>query len=240
MTLDNFDNSNDNNGSRGRIKSPLPSDFIRFHGRRKGKTISQLKQSLYEKFMPMLSYQGADFFASSEKNCLEIGFGGGEHLAALAKAHPNTKFLGAEPFINGVTSLIHHLCYQQESTPNNIKIYPDDIRKIYSDFQDESFDEIYLLFPDPWRKSRHSERRFVNEDNILSIHRLLKRGRDFIIASDDPTYILWVDEVMPKYLDRFALRLRTETAPVDWIPTRYEIKALKAGRQPVYYFFSKI
>ncbi len=219
--------------------NPLPEGFIRFHGRRKGKAISPLKQSLYDEFMPLLKYESADFFNPNNENILEIGFGGGEHVAGMAKENPEKKYLGAEPFINGVTSLINHLCFKQ-TPPDNIKIYGDDIRKIYDEFKDETFDEIYLLFPDPWRKKRHKDRRFINEENIISVHRLLKTGKNFIVASDDLTYIDWVDEVMPNFTDKFEMTARLDKAPDGWIQTRYEAKAIKAGRVPIYYFFKKI
>lgn len=218
--------------------SPLPEGFIRFHGRRKGKAVSPLKLALYERFMPELAYKDAAFFTESGNNVLEIGFGGGEHLAAMAFARPNSRFLGAEPFINGVAGLVHHLCRNGDH-PDNVKIYADDIRKIYPDFPDAVFDEVYLLFPDPWRKKRHAERRFINEDNIVAIHRLLKPGKDFIVATDDPTYIDWVDSKMPEFADIFLPSFRSETPPAGWITTRYEAKALRDGRQPVYYAFRK-
>ncbi len=220
-------------------QSPLPEGFIRFHGRRKGKSISPLKQTLYDEFMPSLEYKEGDFFNNNKRNILEIGFGGGEHLAAMAFMAPDTNFLGAEPFINGVTSLITHLCFKK-TPPTNVKIYADDIRKVYEDFNDCIFDEVYLLFPDPWRKKRHKDRRFVNEENILSIHRLLKQGHNFIVASDDATYIDWVDEKMPEFKDKFEMILRTDKTPENWIQTRYEAKAIKAGRTPIYYYFKKI
>ncbi len=220
-------------------QSPLPEGFIRFHGRRKGKSISPLKQSLYEEFMPILGYKDASLYNKDGINCLEIGFGGGEHLAAMAFTNPNINYLGAEPFINGVASIINHLCYEKEP-PKNIRIYQDDIRKIYPDFADETFDEVYLLFPDPWRKKRHKDRRFINEENILDLHRLLKMGKMFIVATDDPTYQEWVDETMPEFKDKFELSQRTDVTPENWIQTRYEAKAIKAGRTPIYYFFKKI
>ncbi len=220
-------------------QSPLPEGFIRFHGRRKGKSISTTKQELYDEYMPSLKYKNPSLFNKDGYNCLEIGFGGGEHLAEMVRARPEVNFLGAEPFINGVASLIFHLCYKQ-IPPDNVRVFADDIRQLYPEFDDKTFDEVYLLFPDPWRKKRHSDRRFINEDNILSVHRLLKTGKQFIVASDDPTYIDWVDEKMPEYKDKFELVLRTDIRPEGWIPTRYENKAIRAGRVPVYYFFKKI
>ena len=104
---------------------------------------------------------------------LEIGFGGGEHLAALAKASPDTAFIGAEPFINGIVSLLRHI---DEQNLKNIRIWPDDVRLILDDLPESSFTSVYVMFPDPWPKTRHAKRRIFSPSMLDKLALCLKPG----------------------------------------------------------------
>jgi tRNA (guanine-N7-)-methyltransferase len=95
------------------------------------------------------------------------------------------------------------------------------------------------MFPDPWPKTRHAKRRFVHPELLNEIARVLKNGGEWRIASDDPTYQQWTDEVIAAQ-SKLKLLFRTETRPEGWPPTRYEAKAIAAGRQPVYWALEKL
>ena len=217
----------------------LPDDFIRFHGRRKGKAIAPLKLALYEKFFPALQYAPSRL-DKTKTNVLDIGFGGGENLAEKVIANPEMNYLGAEPFLNGVASLIYHLTYKKEAPPTNIMIFPDDIRQLFREFEDNIFNEVYLLFPDPWRKKRHVERRFIHPDNLTQIHRILKPCGLFIVASDDATYKDHIKEVLSAHTNILTPVYHSDVQPENWTTTRYEAKALKEGRVPEYFIYKAV
>ena len=165
-------------------------------------------------------------------HCLEIGFGGGEHPHGLATQNPAWRIIGAEAFTNGVASL----CEKLAADPRpNVKIFPDDVRFLLPKLADQSLDRVYLLYPDPWPKSRHAKRRFFGPENIPVIARLLKPGGLWIIASDHPVYQQWVAEQF-RQQNYFTsdTTVMGGTPPPFWIQTRYEQKAIAAGRTGKY------
>jgi tRNA (guanine-N7-)-methyltransferase len=161
---------------------------------------------------------------------LEIGFGGGEHLAALAARHPDVGFLGCEPFINGVSNLLMLL---DQGGQTNVRVFADDARLLLQALPPASIERAFLLFPDPWPKRRHIDRRFANTEGLDLIARVLAPGGIFRVATDHPQLRDWMPEQIAEH-PGFALIDRADRRPDDWPPTRYEAKALEAGRQPVY------
>jgi tRNA (guanine-N7-)-methyltransferase len=160
---------------------------------------------------------------------LEIGFGGGEHLAAVAAANPEIGFIGCEPYVNGVANL---LVLIEQFDLGNVRIFDDDARLVLSRLPEASLGGIALLFPDPWPKKRHAHRRFVSPDSLDSLARVLRDGAELRIASDDPLLIRWTLAVLiahPQFdwLPRGMKDWRSR--PADWPPTRYEQKALARG-----------
>ena len=123
----------------------------RFYGRRKGRPLRQTMQGLLADKLPMVRFDLeqplADQFATAYADVfLEIGFGGGEHIAGLAKQRPDAGFIGAEPFINGVASLLRHM---QDDDIENIRIWDDDVRLIFASLAEASLAGAYVMFPDP-------------------------------------------------------------------------------------------
>jgi tRNA (guanine-N7-)-methyltransferase len=168
---------------------------------------------------------------------MEIGFGAGEHLARQALANPDVGFIGAEVFLNGVASLLRHI---RELNLRNVRIFNEDVRFLLPHLPDASFERISLLFPDPWPKARHAKRRFVGPENLREMERLIVPGGEFRVASDHPVYIDWA----LLHLVSHAGFEWTARGPEDWrcrpgdsTATRYEEKAVKAGRTPVYLNF---
>ena len=119
---------------------------------------------------------------------VEIGFGGGEHLAHQAALNPHVDFIGAEPFVNGVAKL---LAFVAEKGLGNIRIHDGDVRYLLEALASCCLTRIYLLYPDPWPKLRHHKRRLVNPETIAEFHRLLRPGGHFIFASDIADYVGW-------------------------------------------------
>ena len=117
---------------------------------------------------------------------------------------------------------------------DNLRLWDDDARVLIRALPDACLDRMFLLFPDPWPKARHAKRRFVHPEMLKLVARVLKPGAEWRIASDDPTYQAWVAEVLAAQ-DLFDIPPPTDARPAGWPPTRYEAKALAAGRTPLYW-----
>ncbi len=173
-----------------------------------------------------------------ERLRFEVGFGGGEHAEAIARACPDDGLIAAEVFINGICSLLSRLAPEgaapEAGLPGNLLLWDGDARTLLQALPDQCLDTVFLMFPDPWPKSRHAKRRFVGLANIDLVARVLRPGGEWRIASDDPTYQEWVRSVMAAQ-DRFTLLEEAAERPAGWPPTRYEAKARRAGRTPVYW-----
>jgi tRNA (guanine-N7-)-methyltransferase len=211
---------------------------FQLYGRRKGKALRPHHQKLIAELLPKLAFEPRRFDARRPAR-LEIGFGGGEHLAHQAALHPDVAFIGAEPFINGVAKL---LALIEARRLHNIMVHAGDARELFSALPDGSLDRIYLLYPDPWPKTRHHRRRLVNQENLRHFHRLLRPGGLFLFASDIAHYVHWTLFEVRKaggftWLAESASDWRTPFP--DWIETRYEAKARREGRAPSYLTFRR-
>lgn len=221
----------------------------RFYGRRKGKALKPGQAVLMETLLPTLRValppegEVIDpktlFPRAVSEVWLEIGFGGGEHLAHQADTHPDVGIIGAEPFLNGIGKFLKHA---DERGLDNVRIYGDDVRPFLDHLPDGCLSKVFLLFPDPWPKARHWKRRFVNTWNLDALARLLKDDGEFRVASDDMTYIRWTLRVAPVHPE-FEWVV---SGPDDWrtrypdaAPTRYEQKAIRQGRAPKYLTFRR-
>lgn len=171
---------------------------------------------------------------------MEIGAGSGEHALAQVAEHRDVGLIACEVFANGICSLLSRLVPPGEETtaplPGNFRVFDYDARALLRRLPDASVDRLFLLFPDPWPKGRHAKRRFVHPANLPLVARVLKPGGEWRIASDDPTYQAWVAQVMASQ-DAFAPAEPMRNRPEGWPPTRYETKALREGRTPLYWSF---
>ena len=184
----------------------------------------------------------AAFAPRPDRLWLEVGFGGGEHAQALAAAHPGTGLIACEVFENGLCSLLSRLVPEggeaDAPLPPNLRLWDDDARILLRALPPGSLDRVFLMFPDPWPKMRHAKRRFVHPAQVALVARALRPGGEWRVASDDPTYQAWVAEVMAGQ-DLFAAPPPASARPDGWPPTRYEAKALRAGRTPLYWSISR-
>ncbi len=168
---------------------------------------------------------------------LEIGIGGGEHLVAQAHANPTVGFIGIEPFVAAFAKGVQAV---GERGLRNVRLYDDDAVPLLDWLPAHTLSEIDLLYPDPWPKRRHAKRRFVNARNLDRICRLLEPGGRFRFASDAAAYVDWALAAVHAH---GGLRWTAETADdwrrpwAGWPGTRYEAKALRAGRIPAYLTF---
>jgi tRNA (guanine-N7-)-methyltransferase len=226
----------------------------KFYGRRKGRKLRTNQQGWMDVLLPRLTValpedggrlDPASLFSRKMDDIwLEIGFGGGEHLAAQAAANPGVGIIGCEVFVNGVASLLGHLDTQSKdgTGSDNVRVYPEDARDLLARLPERSLGRLFLLFPDPWPKARHARRRFVNRENLDLLARLLKPGAEFRVGSDDPIYIGWALAHASNH-PAFTWLARSSAdwlqRPADWPPSRYEQKAIRQGRQPAYFRFRR-
>ncbi len=212
----------------------------RLFGRRKGRPLRTRKSFLVQELLPILRVSLPDagrvlpgtFFKESGQApvWMEIGFGGGEHLAAQATLKPEALFIGCEPFLNGVASLLDHI---EREEIQNIRIYDDDARRVLDAVEDASLEGCFVLFPDPWPKKRHIERRFIGPENLDRFWRAIRPGGLLRFASDHPTLIEWTRDCVAARSDFVCVHDSAEPPP-DWVTTRYQEKAVAAGRQPFF------
>ncbi len=209
---------------------------FQFYGRRKGKSLRRHHLSLMEALLPRLRV-GLDAPLSNlnERRWLEIGFGGGEHLAHQAALHPGVSFIGAEPFINGVAKA---LALIELKGLGNVRIHDADARPLLEALPEASLERVYLLYPDPWPKARHNKRRFVSADTLAHIHRLLVPDGLFLFASDIDDYVGWTREHVAAH-GGFSEEGDPSRPYENWIETRYEAKARREGRSSSYLSFRR-
>jgi tRNA (guanine-N7-)-methyltransferase len=207
-----------------------------FYGRRKGKPLRRQHTELMASLLPMLSVNLADPLAGTvDRRWLEIGFGGGEHLAHQAALHPDVSLVGAEAFKNGVAKLLAHVA---QSNAANVRIHYGDARELLEVLPDGVFERIFLLYPDPWPKERQKKRRFISDANLAHFHRLLSPGGLFLFASDIPDYVEWTKDHVARH-GGFAEEGDASRPFENWTRTRYETKAIREGRVPAYLSFRK-
>jgi tRNA (guanine-N7-)-methyltransferase len=216
------------------MPSPLPTYQI--YGRRKGKPLRQHHSSLMDALLPRVSVNLDDPFAGTQaRRWLEIGFGGGEHLAHQAALNPDVSIIGAEPYLNGVAKLLAEI---EARALSNVHVHYGDARPLLDALPADSFERVYLLYPDPWPKERQKKRRFVSPSNLKHFHRILKTGGRLHVASDIPDYIDWTLAHVTES-ELFVLKSNSLEPYDDWTTTRYEAKAIREGRVPRYLAFIK-
>ena len=216
----------------------------RHFGRRKGPALSAHQARLLETLLPPLSIApqpGRDpreyFHAGVSDVWLEIGFGGGEHLLWQARAHPHVGIIGAEPYVSGIAKLLSKLATEDlageiSAAEANIRLYADDAADIVEALPDSSLGRVFLLFPDPWPKTRHHKRRFIQMPMLDRLARVMKPGAEFRFATDDQSYLVWALERLCAHsaFDWLASTPADWRArPADWPETRYEAKAIRGG-----------
>lgn len=160
---------------------------------------------------------------------LEVGFGGGEHLVAMAARYPDVAIIGCEPFVNGIAMLLGKI---RAAEVSNLAIHPGDVRDLFEVLPDGIIQKCFLNYPDPWPKARHHRRRFVTQGYLTMLARVLTKGAEFRVATDIADYVRQTLEEVPQA--GFDLVQQSDQPWEDWHSTRYEQKALREGRPPHY------
>ena len=131
-------------------------------------------------------------FVNAQPVVMEIGYGMGEATWQIAKANPNTNYLGVEVHMPGVGKLMAKL---NEFELTNVKLIERDVFEVFHFMiSDGALDGVHLYFPDPWPKKRHNKRRIVNQRFIAEVAKKLKPGGYLHIATDWVPYAEWITE----------------------------------------------
>ncbi len=244
------------------MRSSRPSPDLEprrtLYGRRKGRPLRNRQRELIAALLPKLELALPKPGQNGVINCLElgkifprpgvgqtteigveIGFGGGEHLLAQALQSPGAGFIGCEPYENGVAKLLSLIdsARAKGASVENIRICREDGQALLAALPDQCLKRVFLLFPDPWPKTRHHKRRFITPDTVGELTRVLSDGAELRVATDHPGYCRWVLSLVtgaPAFLWQADGPEGWRQRPSDWPETRYEAKARAAGR-PCYY-----
>ncbi len=224
-----------------------PTEPRAFFGRRAGHRLSPRQAGLIETLLPRLALdltappgELAQLFSVPVDTIrLEIGFGGGEYLIAEALAHPRTGFIGAEPFVNGMAKALSAIAAHNI---DNIRLHHGDATTLLAWLPASGLARVDLLYPDPWPKRRHWKRRFVQDESLAAIARLLGPGGEFRFVSDVPDYAAWTLERALRSPDLIWTARCADDWRLPWggfTSTRYEAKAKREGRYPCYLIFRR-
>jgi tRNA (guanine-N7-)-methyltransferase len=237
-----------------------------FYGRRHGKALRPNQHRHLAELLPRLAVpltpapvDLAALFGDARPVWLEIGFGGGEHLAHQARANPGVGLIGCEVFVNGVAMALNQIeeagievagikralpgsatTRAGDGPRGNVRLHAGDARDLLDALPDACLSKVFLLYPDPWPKARHARRRFTSVENLTLLARVMRPGAELRVATDIEGYVAHTIESIAAVQELFGAAERDPATPWDdWHRTRYEAKALREGRAPTYLSFSR-
>jgi tRNA (guanine-N7-)-methyltransferase len=169
-------------------------------------------------------------FGRHAPRCVEIGFGNGEHLAALAAAHPERDYLGIEVHRPGVG---HLLMLAETRGLTNVRASTHDaVEVLREQIPAGALDEVLVLFPDPWHKKRHHKRRLIQAPFVELVASRLAVGGVFRLATDWENYAAQMLEVLTAAGASFENLSPTGDwmpRPEERAPTRFEKRGARLG-----------
>ncbi len=220
-------------------------------GRRQGRTLGGMRQYALDNILPKIKLpedhltqnhatNPDEFFEQKHKQYwLEIGFGHGEHITKLMRQNPTTGYIGAEPFVNGMSNFLSDI---QDDDLNNVRVIMDDGMIIARSIVPNTLDGIYILNPDPWHKKRHHKRRIINQENLDIFAKILKPKAQLIMTTDVPYLAEWMvtqSSNHPEFTWQARSKSDWQEKPEGWITTRYETKGAKGSNKMVYLIFDR-
>jgi tRNA (guanine-N7-)-methyltransferase len=232
-------------------KHPTGAPWRNFYGRFRGKTMRSSQQGYLDEDLAALSPGLVDWDVNPDRNqidlkalfgdkdiWLEIGFGGGEHMVHMAATYPDIGFIGCEPYMNGVAMLLGKI---RKAGVTNLAVHPGDVRHMFDVLPEGSISKVFLNYPDPWPKTRHHRRRFVTQEHLVPLHRVMKPGAELRVATDIKDYVRQTMEEVPKAGFSWTAERPDDwrVAWDDWHSTRYEQKAIREDRTPHYMTFRR-
>lgn len=229
------------------MHSDLPATTRAFFGRRKGHPLKARQAALFDALLPRIALDlrqpaPADLrtlFGGVENLRLEIGFGGAEHLIAQAQGEPRSGFIGSDGFVNAIAKALVAI---EDHQLDNVRLHFGDASELLDWLPDGALTRIDLLYPDPWPKRRHWKRRFIQDESLKRLARILKPGGELRFATDIADYAVYA---LARVMRSQDFEWTAECAD-DWRKpwagfsrTRYEAKAVREGRAPAYFIFRK-
>jgi tRNA (guanine-N7-)-methyltransferase len=220
-----------------------------FFGRRQGHRLRPHQSQLLDTLLPRLAIDlgrpapaelAALFPVPVDEVQLEIGFGGGESMIAQAQLKPRAGFIGVEPFVNGMAKALAGI--EQHALPN-IRLHFDDAIDLIAWLPELSLARIDLIHPDPWPKRRHWKRRFVQDDMVVQLARVLRPGGEFRFATDIADYAAWTLQRFLRSPDFTWTAERADDWRKPWpgfIGTRYHAKATREERPSCFLIFRRV
>lgn len=220
-------------------------------GRKKGRPLTRDRERALRALLPALQIPSSALRESHDldlqeifgkrfdRNWLEIGFGQGEHVSALMRHSPDTGFLAAEPFINGMAAFLKDI---QNDPQDNIRVLMDDGMILARSLRPESLDGLYILNPDPWHKTRHHKRRIIRHENLDIFAKILKPDGTLVMTTDVEDLAEWMvtqASTHPAFEWQAESSKDWHTSPEGWIPTRYQTKGAKGAKRMVYLIFTR-
>jgi tRNA (guanine-N7-)-methyltransferase len=221
-----------------------PGARLRSYGRIKARAVKPRQAALIDTLLPTLALPTGpidplQLMPDALEVWLEIGFGGGEHLAQQAARRGDVLVLGVEPFINGLASALRHI---DERGLGNVRLGGGDARDVLALLPAASLDRMFILFPDPWPKARHHKRRLIQADVVAELARTLKPGGRLRLATDWKDYAVWCLERMlksPAFVWTAERADDWRDPPSDHVTTRYQTKRL-GDCAPVFLDFVRV
>lgn len=232
--------------------------LIRSFGRVKSRKISNQKKDVLQNISPKykLNYDfllDKNNLSNYQRIILEIGFGYGDFLYKMAKNNPQNLYIGCEPHLNGFINILRKL---QESPLDNILLSNEDFRLLAQHlfvnnkvYDEAIFNQIFILFPDPWPKLKHHKRRLINKDFLDKIlfsvlgNNNCDKDHQVIIATDHDDYKNWILSNVLKSA-KFEWYANTQNDwlefPKYWIKTKYQKKAAIEGRKSIIIKLDKV
>jgi len=230
-------------------ESPDPKQNQRaFFGRRKGHPLKPRQTALFDTLLPRIAVDTATpapadlrkLFADADEVRLEIGFGGAEHLIAQAKNHPRAGFIGSDGFVNAIAKALTAI---DAAKLDNIRLHHGDASELIDWLPVGGLARIDLLYPDPWPKRRHWKRRFIQDESLTRLARILRKGGELRFATDIADYAAYALARVLRSPDFVWTAERADDWRKPWADfagTRYEAKAKREGRVPAYFTFRRL
>jgi len=219
-----------------------------FFGRRKGHPVKPRQAALFDTLLPRVAHDLTQpvpddlraLFGDVDDVRLEIGFGGAEHLIGEARANPRSGFIGSDAFVNAIAKALAAIDTEKLA---NIRLHVGDASELIDWLPAASLTRIELLYPDPWPKRRHWKRRFIQDDSLKRLARILQPGGELRFVTDIADYAAYA---LARVLRSQDFVWTAECAD-DWrqpwpgfAGTRYEAKAKREGRVPAYFIFRRV
>jgi tRNA (guanine-N7-)-methyltransferase len=231
-----------------RMEPDQPASQRAFFGRRKGHALKPRQAALFDTLLPKIALDLTEpapsdlrvLFDGIDDVRLEIGFGGAEHLVAQAKANPRTGFIGVDGFINAIAKALAAI---EADRLANIRLHHGDASELIGWLPEAALARIDLLYPDPWPKRRHWKRRFIQDESLKRLARILKSGGELRFATDIADYAAYALARVLRSQDFVWAAERADDWRKPWADfagTRYEAKAKREGRAPAYFTFRKL